>query len=102
MRLIELRANKPSFKTVRFNETGLSIILGKKQDPTSKDLQKTYNGVGKSLIIEIIHFCLGSNSIEAFKKLPEWEFTLEFEVNGQKYISSRIHSYSLNVVCNNF
>lgn len=91
MRLIELYANQSSFKRVRFNEVGPSFILGSKQDKNSHgDDGKSYNGVGKSLLIEIVHFCLGSNSNKAFKEsLPEWEFTLVIGAAGKHYSISR-------------
>ena len=60
MKLIELSANKESFKTVPFNKSGLSFIVAKQKNPETSDNGKTYNGVGKSLIILIIHFCLGA------------------------------------------
>ena len=62
MRLIKLSANKDSFKTIKFNPTGLTIIVGAKSKGG-----ETYNGVGKSLVIELLHFCLGSS------KNPEFE-----------------------------
>ena len=67
MKLIKLYSNKKSFRTVRFNEKGLSIILAKKKENTQGG-KKTYNGTGKSLIIALIHFCLGSNPNSAFEK----------------------------------
>lgn len=78
MRLIELYANSASFKRVRFNETGMSLVIGSRRDPVHHDDDtKSYNGVGKSLLVEIIHFCLGSSTNKAFKEyLPGWEFTL--------------------------
>ena len=83
MRLISLTANQDSFHPVIFNKTGVSLITGMKKDPDRKDDSRTYNGVGKSLIIALIHFCLGSNKIKAFEeKIPEWEFTLKFEHRG--------------------
>lgn len=90
MRLLSLSANKPSFHTVRFNKTGVSLIVGKKENPGIKDEKKTYNGLGKSLIIQLVHFCLGSNEVEEFaKKLPGWEFSLEFEVDGVPLVAKR-------------
>lgn len=87
MKLIELRANQPTFKTVTFNEIGISLIVGKR---LSKDSKDSYNSIGKSLTIAITHFCLASNKIEAFeKKLPGWEFELEFKINEVVYISRR-------------
>lgn len=85
MRLIRLSADKPSFKTVEFNRTGLTIIVGAKSKGGG-----TYNGVGKSLIIEILHFCLGSSKNPEFElKIPDWEFTLEFELHDGPHTVSR-------------
>lgn len=102
MQLIKLSANKASFKTVIFNQTGLSIIVGKKENKENLDIKKTYNSVGKSLIIRIIDFCLASNSIEEFeKKIPDWEFTLEFKIEDIYYIVSRKTSEQGDLILNN-
>ncbi|KAB2907161.1 MAG: DUF2326 domain-containing protein [Ignavibacteriaceae bacterium] len=92
MQLISLSSNKESFKTVRFNNSvGLNFILATQKNPELTDQKgKTYNGVGKSLIIAIIHFCLGSNNKEDFRtKLPGWKFILEFRIGDKHYISER-------------
>ncbi|NMX79893.1 DUF2326 domain-containing protein [Pseudomonas sp. WS 5503] len=88
MRLIRLSANHQTFKTVNFNRTGITIIVGSK---TKDSKSVTYNGVGKSLIAEIIHFCLGSNKNKEFeKKIPNWIFSLEIET------STNLHKISRN------
>ncbi len=80
MRLIELSSTRSSFKTVRFNRTGLSLIVGKHTDKQAKDIQSTYNGVGKSLVVALLHYCLGANKNEQFEThLDGWDFTLIFE-----------------------
>jgi uncharacterized protein YydD (DUF2326 family) len=90
MRLIKLTANQSTFKTVEFNRSGISIISAQKQNPDEKGGTKTFNSVGKSLTVALIHFCLASNKVEAFEEsLDGWIFSLEFEVEGKKYISSR-------------
>jgi uncharacterized protein YydD (DUF2326 family) len=87
MRLIELSANQESFNTIAFNRTGLSLILATQK---VDDAQKTYNSTGKSLSIALTHFCLGSSSMKQLEKhLPDWEFSLTFEINGVEYISRR-------------
>lgn len=72
-----------SFKTVKFNPDGLTLIVGVKtntKENKSTKSDKTYNGVGKSLLIDLVHFCLASQAKDSFKKsLPGWEFTLTFE-----------------------
>ncbi|MBK9262924.1 MAG: DUF2326 domain-containing protein [Polyangiaceae bacterium] len=92
MRLVKLEANDSRFKTVRFNRTGLSLILGQKKTPAveTKHKTRTYNGVGKSLLLELLHFCLGSNANDAFKKhLPDWSFSLTIELDGRERIITR-------------
>ncbi len=85
MRLIRLSADKPSFKSLVFNRSGLTLIVGAKSKGG-----ETYNGVGKSLIIEILHFCLGSSKNPEFElKIPGWEFTLDFELQDGAHTVSR-------------
>lgn len=90
MKLIRLSANMPSFHTVHFKD-GINIIVGKQLEKTSTNEGKTYNGVGKSLILHLIHFCLGAtNTIPEFtEKLPDWIFTLEFKIDNTTYTASR-------------
>ncbi|MEG1254835.1 DUF2326 domain-containing protein [Clostridium sp.] len=89
MYLKKLSSNKSQFHTIEFKE-GLNFIIGRRQNPEIKKLEETYNGVGKSLIIELIHFCLGSNKIDVFEEhLTGWTFTLEVEINGEEFIVTR-------------
>lgn len=89
MRLLRLSANQSTFQTVTFRREGLSLVLAEQK--TEKSAQKkTYNGVGKSLMLEILHFCLGSNKRAAFEKhLKGWIFFLDIEVDGVKHVISR-------------
>lgn len=91
MQLISLTSNKNSFKTVSFkNKVGVNIIVAKQKDNNRPKKGKTFNGVGKSLMIAIIHFCLGSSSKNSFKEqLDDWEFTLRFSINDKEYSSRR-------------
>lgn len=91
MQLISLTANKASFRPVHFkNETGLNFIVATQKNPESSDRGITTNGVGKSLIIALIHFCLGSSKKESLKKdLSGWSFTLAFNINNTVYTSER-------------
>jgi uncharacterized protein YydD (DUF2326 family) len=87
MQLISLEANQSSFNAVYFNPKGLTLIMGKS---TSTDKNNTYNGVGKSLLLQIINFCLGSNKIPAFEQyLLEWEFTLSFKIGDKSFTANR-------------
>lgn len=86
MYLLKLSANNPNFKEVKFFKNGVNIIKGVQ---ISNDRKKTYNGVGKSLLIKLIDFCLGCSEVKDLKKLTNWEFFLEVEINGINYIFSR-------------
>ncbi|WP_256413980.1 DUF2326 domain-containing protein [Acinetobacter sp. 5862] len=86
MKLISLSCNQPSFKTLVFNENGISIILG----DGAKDLNGTSNGVGKTLSLKLIHHCLGANADPAFTAVfPEWIFSLKFKHENVVYVISR-------------
>lgn len=98
MRLIELRANKRSFNTVKFNPKGISLIVAVQETKEEKD---TYNSVGKSLIITLVHFCLASRSNTEFEeKLKDWVFSLDFEIGDEKFTSSRSTSKQDEITLN--
>lgn len=86
MYLVELRANQASFHTVTFNPKGITVIAAIKE---TNDQRKTYNSVGKSLTIALIHFCLGSNPNKEFEKLVDWVFTLDFKINDEYFTAVR-------------
>ena len=89
MKLLSLTANKPNFHSIVFKE-GINIIVGKQVSPHDENDGNTYNGVGKSLTVHLIHFCLGANKIDSFTaKLPGWEFTLKFSIDGEEYYTTR-------------
>ncbi|QHV97302.1 DUF2326 domain-containing protein [Spirosoma endbachense] len=92
MRLLKLSSNKASFQTVEFNRKGISLIIGKRADGNyqSDNKKSTYNSVGKSLTIALIHFCLGSHKNAEFEsKLEDWSFSLSFEINEITYTATR-------------
>lgn len=83
-----IKCDKPSFKSVYFND-GFNIILADRtKESSSKDSR---NGLGKSTIVEIIHFCLGGDKGETLskKQLEDWTFMVEMDINGHKYSISR-------------
>lgn len=83
-----INADKDSFKEIHFTK-GLNVILAeRKKEATRKDSR---NGLGKSTLIEIIHFCLGGNKGETLSKeqLDNWTFTMEFDLNDKRYFVSR-------------
>lgn len=92
MQLIKVYSNMESFREVKFNETGLSFIVAKQKNPEVTEKGQTYNGVGKSLLVRIIHFCLGAGKKdykEFCEKLPGWEFYLDFEIENKRYTAKR-------------
>lgn len=89
MKLIELSADKPSFKTIRFNRNGLTLIRGSNKHTSGND-SSSGNGVGKTLALGLVHHCLGAKTRPVFKeKLSYWVFGLRFEINGQEHYVER-------------
>ena len=90
MRLRQLSANQPGFRTVSFRE-GFNIVVAERtKESTKKDSR---NGLGKSTLIELIHFCLGKGTqkgqVPVVDDLKGWEFSLELELFGQGVTLSR-------------
>ncbi len=83
-----VRANKDSFRIVEFRE-GFNVVLADKTDKSSD--KDSRNGAGKSLLLEIIHFCLGGNKGQSLKKpnLKDWAFTLDLRIGGRDFAASR-------------
>ena len=85
-----ISANQPTFHTVQFT-AGLNVILAERtKTSTQKD---TRNGLGKSTLIQVIHFCLGSTVTKGkgLKKesLEEWAFTIEITLAGNRVKATR-------------
>lgn len=85
MRLRRLTANQPGFKTVDFRD-GFNIVLAERtKESTKKDSR---NGLGKSTLIELIHFCLGKGTqkgqVPRVDDLGGWEFSLDLDLFGDR------------------
>lgn len=93
MKLIKLYSDYPNFKTIKFRDKGFSFIAG--SEKTSSD-KSTYNGVGKTLSIVLIDFCLGANALEDLKKLA-CNFYLDVRINNQDFTFSRNTINSKNI-----
>jgi uncharacterized protein YydD (DUF2326 family) len=81
-----VRCDKPSFREVRF-KPGFNVILAERVcEATDKDSR---NGLGKTTLIEIIHFCLGAstkkNECLRVKELENWTFILDMSLKGKDY-----------------
>ena len=104
MQLIKVYSNKQSFRTVTFNLNQPNFIVAKQKNQNSDENGKTYNGVGKSLLVSIIHFCLGA-SIQDYKsfceKLPGWIFYLDFKIGIKKYTVGRATDDDKKIIFNN-
>lgn len=68
MRLISLTANQKSFHPIIFKD-GINIIAGKQVTPHNENDGNTYNGVGKSLTLHLIHFVWDQEKLNLLRKL---------------------------------
>ena len=98
MRILKLSGNK-TMQTINFSDSGLNLILGKK---TTDSAEKTVNGIGKTLSLKLIDFCLGSTDLSELKKLEGWKFTLKLKTNEYIDIIDReiINGESKNIYLN--
>lgn len=76
--------NQGTFREVEFSE-GMNVVLADRtREATPLDSR---NGLGKSTLIEIIHFCLGSKASKEKGLLVEplmgWAFTLDMTLAGK-------------------
>jgi len=81
VKLIKLYSDYPSFKTICFKKSGFSFIAGCEEN---KSETSTYNGVGKTLSLVLIDFCLGATALEDLKKL-NCNIILVVDINNQKF-----------------
>lgn len=86
----EITSSIPTFKSLKFKR-GLNILVADvTQESTDKD---TRNGVGKSTLLEVIHFLLGSNcdksSLFRQAKIVNHSFSMTMDVQGQPVTLTR-------------
>lgn len=80
-----VRANRASFREVEFTP-GLNVVMADRtKDSTKKDSR---NGLGKSTLVEIIHFALGGKGT-ALKPLAGWAFTVGLRLGGRELAVTR-------------
>lgn len=80
----------PSFRPVYFN-SGLNVIVADKaKDSTVKGSR---NGLGKTTLIEIIHFCLGAELKKGSRlnvsELQNWDFTIDISIKDVRLTAKR-------------
>lgn len=85
-----VRCDRPQFKTVVL-QPGFNVILAERtKESTKKDSR---NGLGKTTLIEIIHFCLGAAAKEGEgirqEPIKGWTYFLDIELGGRPYTISR-------------
>ena len=87
MYISDLTANKESFKTIHCLPNDINIILGTKGENGKSNISETVNGVGKTLSIKLIDYCLGSrqDTHKEISKLSGWEFELILVNEKQTY-----------------
>ena len=88
--ILAVRANMPTFREVEFRP-GFNVVLADRtKESTRRDSR---NGLGKTTLIEIIHFCLGGqtrrNQGLMVTPLKGWTFSLEMRVNGRELSVTR-------------
>ena len=88
--IVAVRSSSPSFKEAKF-KPGFNVVLA---DRTKESTQRdSRNGLGKTTLIEIIHFCLGAqagrNHSLMATPLKGWSFILEMRVDERDLIVTR-------------
>jgi uncharacterized protein YydD (DUF2326 family) len=89
-----VRANRASFKAIEI-APGFNLLLAEQTDRGASgepERKRSTNGSGKTLLLLICHFCLGSRSVAAEICVPElagWEFTVDVEIDGGTYEATR-------------
>ncbi|SBW02279.1 conserved exported hypothetical protein [uncultured Alphaproteobacteria bacterium] len=85
-----VRANKRGFHTATF-AAGVNLVLADRSSAAGD--KDTTNALGKSTLIEIIDFCLASNTSPGkglrIEALQGWAFTLELTVGGNDVAVTR-------------
>lgn len=85
-----IRCDQPDFKDVEFLP-GFNVVLAERSEQaTEKDSR---NGLGKTTLIDIVHFCLGgkadSNNRVMAEPLKSWTFSLDLDLRGKRCTVSR-------------
>lgn len=87
--IYRIYASDPRFKAVEF-QGGLNIILADKKSESDK--KDSRNGLGKTTLINIIHFCLGADSnkkILPLETIKNWVFYIELDLLGERITAAR-------------
>lgn len=82
-----ISSNKASFRRVAF-QPGFNLIIA---DCTQQSLERdSRNGLGKTLLLEILHFCLGADAKGLCRpELVGWTFTVDLDLGGHSVVVTR-------------
>ena len=81
MKLVKLTCDRKSFHPIVFNKNGLTLVVG--DGSSDKEREGSSNGVGKTLLLYLVHHCLGANADPRLKKaVGKWNFCLTIEHGG--------------------
>lgn len=88
MKINRVYSNEKSFKKVNFDVPFSAVVAEASSESGDKDSR---NGLGKTLLVKIINYCLGSSMPDDLKadELKEWVFSIEVEINGTIFDFSR-------------
>lgn len=90
MKLRKITSSLSTFKSIEFVD-GMNLIIAERSEQSR--LQDTRNGVGKSTLVEILHFCLGAETPQGkglrAGHLAGQSFSLEVEIDARPLIISR-------------
>ena len=85
-----LSSSLTSFKTLTL-KLGLNVLVAKKEEGASE--KQTRNRAGKSSVIEIVHFLMGSDagkdSLFRSEALVNESFGIEFDLGGERLYVAR-------------
>ena len=88
-----IRSNMPTFQEINL-EPGFNVVLADRMRESTRTDSR--NGLGKTTLLDIIHFCLGSrpqkNQGMLVSSLQGWEFTLDMTVSDRTLIVTRATS----------
>ncbi len=92
--IVAIRSNVSSFQEIKFDQGFNAVLADRTKESTRMDSR---NGLGKTTLIEIIHFCLGSQTRRnrglMVTHLRGWTFSLDMRINGRDFTVSRSLDY---------
>lgn len=88
--ILALHGSGSRFRNLQF-KPGLNVVLAERS--AEADDRDSRNGLGKSTVIQLIHFCLGANApagkMPNLPVLKGWSFGLDLQVGGNVCAVSR-------------